>query len=497
MNTEQNPGETQFSGLAAALRRGSLPVGRGCLLLAILTAACFRLHLNSTLLACVYLILVVLNCLDAEPWAAATLSVVAVGCLDYFFTQPILTFNVDDPVDGVALAAFLTASVVVSRLAAKANQQAKSARRERRHLERLYELAQRLITLDPLLLDPPALLLAMRDVFDLKAAAFFDASTAGLSVIGDASEDLGDRTRQAYIMGKDLDEPERNAAFRQLRSASQVLGALGVEGLEDQRFMAGAVATLAADGLERARNVRAASAAAAEAQSEALRAAILDALAHEFKTPLATILTAVGGLREAGPLRAGQVELAEMVETEAGRLNDLSSRLLRLARLEREEITPRCEPANIVATVRAVVERYARQSPDREIAFRSLGAAEETWLDVELYSLALSQLLDNACRYSPPHSRVAVTLEDRNGFVTVTVRNSGPAIPAGERDRIFERFYRGEGARGTISGTGLGLYVARKIARAHGGGLDLDAAQSEEGGAAFRLAIPAERSGSR
>lgn len=497
MSTERDPHDTHLSGFAGGLRRGAVPVGRGCLLLALFTAAAFRLHLNATVVACVFLIVVVLNCLDAEPWAAATLSVVAVGCLDYFFTQPIFTFNVDDPVDGIALAAFLTSSVVVSRLAAKANQEAKSARRDRRHLERLYELAQRLIALDPLHLDQTALLIAIRSVFDLKAAAFFDAATAALYVTGEASADLGDRARQAYIIGQDLDEPERNAAFRQLRSAAQVLGALGMEGLEDQRLMAGPVATLAAEGLERARSVRAASSAAAEAQSEALRAAILDALAHEFKTPLATILTAAGGLRESGPLRPGQAELAEIVESEAGRLNDLSSRLLRLARLEREEITPRCEPADILATVTAVVERYARQSPDRDIVLRNLGAPEETWLDVELYSLALSQLLDNACRYSPPHSTVEVKLEDRNGFVTVTVRNSGPAIPAEERDRIFERFYRGDGARGTISGTGLGLYVARKIARAHGGGLDLDAAQSEEGGGAFRLAIPSGRNGTR
>jgi two-component system sensor histidine kinase KdpD len=414
----------------------------------------------------------------------------AAGCLDFFFVQPLFSFTVGAPVDVIALAAFLTSSLLVCRLAAKARQEGRAARRDRDHLRRLYEMAQRLIALNPLRLNQPGLLEAIRGVFDLKAAALFDAATAELYVAGDAAGDLGDRTRQAYIMQQDSEEPQRNRVFRQLRQGVKTLGAIGLDGLEDERFTAGPVAALAATGLERARSVRAAAHAAAEAESEALRAAILDALAHEFKTPLATILTASGGLREAGPLHPEQVELAEIVEAEAERLSDLSFRLLRLAKLDREETKARPEPANIVETVTAVVERYAWQSPDRQIVFLHRDAPEEAWLDVELYPLALSQLLDNACRYSPPHSTIEVNLEVRNGFVVLTVRNNGPAIPAAERSRIFERFYRGQAGRRTISGTGLGLYVARKIARAHGGSLDLDEAQSEDEGVVFRLAIP-------
>jgi two-component system sensor histidine kinase KdpD len=254
--------------------------------------------------------------------------------------------------------------------------------------------------------------------------------------------------------------------------------------------MAGPVAALAAAGLERARTVREASRAAAEAQTETLRAAILDALAHEFKTPLATILTAAGGLSAAGPLRPEQAELAEIVETEAIRLSNLSSHLLGVARLDQTEVKPMPEPANITEVVAAVIERYSRQSPERPVTFHAEAAPEEVRIDVNLYYLALSQLLDNACRYSPPGSFVRVSLETRNGFVIVVVWNGG-AIPAADRNRIFERFYRGQEARRASSGTGLGLYVARKIALAHGGGLDLDPARSVDGGVAFRLSIPA------
>lgn len=471
------------------VRRAAIPILRGSVVLALLTAAAFRFHLNAAATGFSYLVAVVLNGLDCGPLAAVVVSIMAVGCLDYFFIDPVFTFTVADPVDVAALTGLLTSSLVVSRLAARARQEARSARRDRRHLERLYELAQRLLSLDPFRLDQPRLLAAIRSVFDLRAVAFFDAATAELYGVGSASAGFGDRTRQAYISGQDSAEPARQTVFRRVGTAAKTLGAIGLDGLEDERLIAGPVAALAASGLERARMVRQASRAAAEAQSEGLRAAILDALAHEFKTPLATILTAAGGLSAAGPLGPEQAELAEMIETEAIRLSNLSSHLLRVARLDQEEVKPRLEPANIVEIVTAAIERYARQSPERQITFTVDGAPDEAAIDAELYHLALSQLLDNACRYSPPGSLIQVSLAGRNGCVIVVVW-SGGAIPANDRARIFERFYRGREVRSLTSGTGLGLYVARKIALAHRGSLDLDPAFSNGGGVAFRLSIP-------
>ena len=472
------------------VRRAAIPVLRGSLVLAVLTACAYRLHLNTAAAGFVFLIAVVLNCLDCGPLAATAVSIVAVGCLDYFFIDPLFTFTVADPVDVAALAALLTSSLLVSRLAARARLEARTARRDRRHLERLYELAQRLLAMDPLRLDPSRLIAAIRDVFDLQAAAFFDAATAELSIAGDAGGDLCEQTREAYILGRDSTEPSRQVAFRRVGTAARTLGTLGVRGLEDEQRMAGPVAALAAAGLERARMVREASRAAAEAQSETLRAAILDALAHEFRTPLATILTAAGGINEARPLRAEQAELAEIVETEALRLSNLTSHLLRVARLDRDQVKAGLEPADLTAVIESLVQRYSRQMPERQIVFHADRAVAEVPVDVDLYQVALSQLLDNACRYSPPGSPVKVAVSIACGSVAVTVWNAGSPIAPAERDRIFERFYRGPEARRVPSGTGLGLYVARKIALAHGGSLDLETGAAADGGIAFRLSIP-------
>jgi signal transduction histidine kinase len=105
----------------------------------------------------------------------------------------------------------------------------------------------------------------------------------------------------------------------------------------------------------------------------------------------------------------------------------------------------------------------------------------------------LNQLVENACKYSLPDSTVTVEIEQRDNLVTVKVSNSGSTIPFNERSRIFERFYRGAEATRSTSGSGLGLYVARKIALAHGGALDLETQDRPKEGVTFCLKIPATK----
>jgi two-component system sensor histidine kinase KdpD len=469
-------------------RRSMLAVLRGLAAVALLTAAAYRLHSNSATAGFLYLIAVVLNCLDSGMVEAAIVSIAALGCLDYFFIDPVFTFTVADPVDVAALAAFLISSLVVTRLASSARREARTSRRERRNLEGLFELAQRLFGLDPLHLDPVRLLDTIRLTCGVKSAAFFEANTAGIYTSGPGAAGVGAGTREAFILRRDSNDAPAGMAFRCLRAAGKTTGAIGFEGLEDQERMAGPVAALAGNALDRASSIRHASRAAAEAHTETLRSAILDALAHEFKTPLAAILAAAGGLREAAPVGGAQAELADIVETQAARLTSLSSRLLRLARLDREDLKPRLEPVACAALVSSLVDRYSCQAPDRRILLHVMDVPGEVPADAELYELALSQLLENACRYSPAGSTVKVTMEVNRDSLAASVWNSGIIVPS-ERSLIFERFYRGAEGRRAASGTGLGLHIARKIALAHGGRLELDSGPGDDG-VSFCLTIP-------
>jgi two-component system sensor histidine kinase KdpD len=225
--------------------------------------------------------------------------------------------------------------------------------------------------------------------------------------------------------------------------------------------------------LDRAQTFRRVSHETAAAQADVFRAAILDALAHEFKTPLATILAVIGGIRESRQLEPEQIEMADMIEFEISRLSRLTTRLLSTARLDREQLKPRLKPKDIPLVVERVVNRYTAQSPERSIIVNCRCGSVEAPADRQLLDLALTQLLDNASKYSPPGSAITVSVQTEEGFITTRVENEGHPIRLEEQERIFERFYRGTQVRNLVSGTGLGLYVARKIATAHGGSLDL------------------------
>jgi two-component system sensor histidine kinase KdpD len=263
-----------------------------------------------------------------------------------------------------------------------------------------------------------------------------------------------------------------------------------LEGLRDPELTAGNLSAMAAAMLERAHAFSQASHAAAAAQSESFRGAILDALAHEFKTPLATIVTAAGGLRELGPLGPEQLELTDIVETEASRLSLLTSRLLRTAQLDREEVKPQLEFTNMADLVAGLAGQYARQWTDRKLSIRKKTEATGVMADPELLQLALRQLLDNACKYSVPGSAVTVSIDSQDKWVAIRTSNRGSLIRPGEQSRIFERFYRGAEAGQTTPGSGLGLYVARKIVHAHGGSLDLETETTTNKNTTFRLALP-------
>ena len=196
------------------------------------------------------------------------------------------------------------------------------------------------------------------------------------------------------------------------------------------------------------------------------------------------------GYSEAGPLMPEQWQMAEMVEAEAARLGGLASRLLRIARLDREEVRPRMELVDVGVGGRP--NWFGSSSGARRTGGSvSLPLVRSKLLaDPELLRLAVSQLLENACKYSQPGSAVTVEVERYTQDMAIRVSNNGSSIAPADQWRIFDRFYRGMDAIHLTPGSGLGLYVARKIATAHGGRLDLESQAGTDGEVTFRLTIP-------
>ena len=198
---------------------------------------------------------------------------------------------------------------------------------------------------------------------------------------GDSLNRLPQLTRNAYIFGRDLDDDYGGIAVRLLRAGARTTGAIGFERSHKFELPADPLAAIAAILIQQRHAFERASRSAAAAEAEMFRGAVLDALAHELKTPLATIVMAAGGIREAGPLRRQQQELAETVEEEASRLGRLTTRLLRLARLDREEIKPQMELTNIREVV--VLLSNSTHSDGRNDASRSFQAPGSTLRSIE------------------------------------------------------------------------------------------------------------------
>jgi two-component system, OmpR family, sensor histidine kinase KdpD len=463
----------------------------GTVAVLLLTWIAFRLHFSFLTVSFCYLILLVVQSLAGDFTSSAVVSFVAVACLDYYFVDPRFSFQVDSPLYIVGLGSFLITGVVITRLVTQLRVKTELSQQHRAKLQQLYEFAQKLLSLEISAKGETQLLEPFCGAFGIRAVCFFDAADAEVYVCGAAGDDLEKETGQAFIHEKDYNNFEKKIAARCIRVGGRTIGAIGFEGLDDPDLMAGPLATLAAAHLERTRSSIHASRAADAVQTESYRTVILDALAHEFKTPLSTILTAAGALREAPALGLQHREMTEIVESEAARLSRLTSRLIRTARLEREEIRPWMELIDVSSVVADTVDQYARLSTDRRISVVKNGDSSEVMADPELLRLAVSQLLDNACKYSTPGSEVVLSIAREDNQVVVRVLSSGFPIPAAERGRIFERFYRGADGRRVGPGSGLGLFVARKIALALGGSIELD---GDDPGAAhgtvFRLALP-------
>jgi len=482
---------------ATTIRRtlGRLPgiarhVALGGLGVAVITAICFPLHVDLAIPAFLYLLLVVLQSSVAGFAVSALVSLIAVACLDYFFVPPVLAWDINRPLDGMALLAYVATSLVITRFAAKARSAARASESKRRALAMLYDAACRLLSLEPEAAAREGTLQILREVFHLRAACLFDAGSARIQMEGESRSGLAGRTRRAFEATQDYDDPASAVYVRCLRVSGKVTGAVGFEGLHDAESTVGSLATLAAGTLDRARAAQAANEAAAATQAEVLRSALLDAFAHEFKTPLATIITACEGMRETGALAPEQAELAEIVESEASRLSHLATRLLRMARLDREEVKPKLEPSDLQSVVRRTAGQLQPHAARRLDTLDLGGPAVAVLADAELLSLALLQLLDNAVKYSNPESAVRVSLDSGEFFATVRVTSSGISIPAEERERVFERYYRGSSVSRVAAGSGLGLYFARKIAVAHGGSLELDRQPPDADRTTFCLRLP-------
>jgi two-component system sensor histidine kinase KdpD len=242
---------------------------------------------------------------------------------------------------------------------------------------------------------------------------------------------------------------------------------------ETDPLLADAVASLAALALERARAVQMENRAEAARNTEQLRTAVLDGLAHSYKTPLTAIQTASSGLLAIGSLSGTQAELVSIIDEEVTMLARLTTRLLQTATLDAREIRLRRSELSMLSLLEDVVQQQTVEDRAR-LRVEAQGSLKMVEVDRQMVELAVLQLIDNALKYSSVGSMIDISVSQDEFETRVTVSNVGSLVRAEERVHVFERFYRSTDAAHGPTGTGLGLSIVKKTAEAHGGTVSVD-----------------------
>ena len=281
----------------------------------------------------------------------------------------------------------------------------------------------------------------------------------------------------AAILGHDLLFVDPRGTFSVAR-ADEALGLVLL------LFVAVVTAQLA-DGARR--GAETAREAALARRSDELKTALLRAVTHNLRTPLASIKASVSGLRQPDATFPDEdrAELLAEIEEEADRLDRLVTNLLDASRLEAGGLTVSRHPQDLAELVGAAVERIQSRLAGRQVQVHIPEELPPVACDYAQIDQVVTNLLENALLHTPPGTPVLARAERDNGVVRVEVVDRGPGIPAADRERLFHPFERG---RSRAPGTGLGLTIARGFVEAHGGQLWLE--EGPEAGARFVFTLP-------
>jgi two-component system sensor histidine kinase KdpD len=437
---------------------------------AITTGYTLVLHVNPTTVALSFLLAVLVI---AAVWGlkfSVYTSLIATACFNFFFLPPVRTWTIADPQNWVALGVFLITAMIASQLSDQARRQTLAAESRRREVERLYAFSQQLLIKDNIFELLNELPTKIVDEFSLSDAAIFIASRQRVYYSDVAAHSLlsADELKAVSARGEPSANKERGVALSPLRIGVRPVGSIGVIGNISFETLE-AIGGMVAIATERASAMEKLSHAEAARESERLRSALLDAVTHEFRTPLTSIKAAASTLGSSVQLdEAARSDLVAVVEEEADRLNRLVGDAAEMAQLDAHQVHLEFEVLDIGSAVDAAVKNVGPALGDHKIDVEIAPGLPLLRMDRKRIIEVIRHLLENAAKYSSAGTPIHVTAERAGRTVRLSVADHGPGIDDFEQSLIFEKFYRGRGQRG-IQGTGMGLPIAKAIIEAHGG----------------------------
>jgi two-component system sensor histidine kinase KdpD len=400
--------------------------------------------------------------------------------------------TIQDPQNWVALAAFLVTAVTASQLSAHARRRAAEAEARRVEIERLYALVQSTMLTGSARKTIREFVNRVAQVFGCTAAAFYYRPTDEFVRSGPESLVVSDHELLAEAEVDDISvDALRGVALAPVRLGRRPMGSMAIVGSPPSAQMVRAIVNLIAIAIEKARALEDASHAEAARQSEVLKSALLDSLAHDIKTPLTSIKAAVTSLLGSAPDTSR--ELLTIINEEADRLNQLAAEVVEMARIDAGKLHLEKQPVAVAELIAGALSDLALPLRGRPLTLHvpdDLPAAEA---DRDFAGQVVKQFVENALKYSPAGSPLDISAKLQGGKIVIGVADRGPGIEENERSRIFDKFYRGRRHRFDTMGTGMGLAIAKGIVEAHGERIWVE---SEPGqGAVFYFSLAASGGG--
>ncbi len=447
-------------------------------------------HVNPTTVALTLLLAVLLVAAAWDLRYALFTALIATAAFNYFFLPPVGTFTIASTQNWIALGVFLATAVIASHLSERARRETIAADSRRREVERLYNFTQHLLVTENIFDLLNAVPRHVVEEFDVTAAAMYllERHRVYYSDVGTHSLISLDDLQAVSVRGEPTGAPEGGIAFMPLRMGVRSVGAIGVIGKLSRETLE-AIGSLIAVAIEHAGAIEKLSRAEAAHENERLRSALLDAVTHDFRTPLTSIKAAATGLASEVQLDQQQRhELLSVIQEEADRLNRLIGEASEMAQLDAGQVQLHIELRNIQDALQLAMEESKPALASHPVSIALPPGLPKVRMDVHRMAEVLRHLLENAAKYAPAASPIHISAERVDRRVHLSVADEGPGIDDFEQSLIFEKFYRGRGQR-SVQGTGMGLAIARAIVEAHGGTIDVTSQVGH--GSVFTVTLPA------
>jgi two-component system sensor histidine kinase KdpD len=459
-------------------------------LIVALLMVCLRLrHVDHATVA-LLLVLAVVGLATMWGRAEALTGAIVGGIgLEYYFLPP-PGFSFAAPEHWVALAAFLITALATGQLAARLNRRRIEAVEQQGETDRLYRLVNGLLESGSTESTFPQLADTLVKLFGASGVALYDQHTGRIIRSGPRATAISDQALlETATSGRQVEDDTSALSLAPVRHGGELVGSFGICGSRLSGPLLSAVAGRVGLGLARLYAIENTNEAEAARRSDELKSAVLDAMAHEVRNPLNSIkIAATTLLSEHAGNEMHKREMLTIINEEVNRMDRLLDNSVQIARGEAKQLSLKKEPQNFARLISAAIEDIGELASRRPIQVSVPESLPPAECDKDMIVHVIKQLLSNALKYSPHDSSLAVSAEFTGEAIVIDVVDRGPGVDDQERDRIFEKYYRGRAARLGTPGTGLGLASARSIVQAHGGEIWMTSPPA--GGAAFHISLP-------